>query len=142
VNVSAKTEYACLAVLELATRFGSGEPVRVGHIAERYGIPARFLVQILAQLKGAGFVGSTRGVAGGYHLIRDPVALSLADVMSVVEGGWQDVTGSADRETIASRMLVAIWNEAARAERSVLANVTFARLVERLHADTPHMYFI
>ena len=95
VNVSAKTEYACLAVLELATRFGSGEPVRVGHIADSHGIPARFLVQILAQLKGAGIVGSTRGVAGGYHLIRDPVDLSLADVMAVVEGGWRDVTGTA-----------------------------------------------
>ena len=32
MNISAKTEYACLAVLELATRYGSGETVRVRDI--------------------------------------------------------------------------------------------------------------
>jgi hypothetical protein len=34
-------------------------------IAARHGIPSRFLVQILLQLKGAGLVASTRGVVGG-----------------------------------------------------------------------------
>ncbi len=61
MKLSAKTEYACLAVLELAARYGTGEPVRIRTIADEHGIPSRFLVQILLQLKGAGFVASTRG---------------------------------------------------------------------------------
>ena len=36
------------------------------HIAEQHGIPSRFLVQILLQLKGAGLVASTRGARAGY----------------------------------------------------------------------------
>src|SRR6187401_3716277 len=80
--VSAKTEYACIAVLELAARHGSGEPVRIREIADAHGIPSRFLVQILLQLKGAGLVQSTRGATGGYALAKPPEAISLADVMA------------------------------------------------------------
>ncbi len=55
MKLSAKSEYACVATLELAAAFGSNEPVRIRKIAEQHGIPARFLVQILLQLKGAGW---------------------------------------------------------------------------------------
>src|ERR1700735_2272211 len=77
VKVSAKTEYACIAMLERSASFGSGEPVRIRKIAEDHGVPSRFLVQILLQLKGAGYVNSTRGAAGGYELIKPPDEISL-----------------------------------------------------------------
>ena len=64
MKFSAKTEYACLAVLELARAYDSGEPVRIRTIADEHGIPSRFLVQILLQLKGAGLAASTRGARG------------------------------------------------------------------------------
>ncbi len=86
MNRSAKTEYACLAVLELAAKYGAGEPVRVRAIADRQGIPSPFLVQILLQLKSAGVVESTRGSAGGYRLARDPATLSLGEVVAIIEG--------------------------------------------------------
>ena len=82
VNISAKTEYACLAILELASSYGTGEPVRIRTIADTHGIPSRFLVQILLQLKGAGLVSSTRGAAGGYRLAKAPNRITLAEVMS------------------------------------------------------------
>ena len=71
MNISAKTEYACVAVLELALNYGSGQPLQVRRIAEAHGIPSRFLVQILLQLKAAGLVSSTRGASGGYQLLRE-----------------------------------------------------------------------
>ena len=64
MNVSAKTEYACTAVLELASAFGSGELLQVRKIAESHAIPSKFLVQILLQLKAAGVVNSARGACG------------------------------------------------------------------------------
>ena len=93
MKISAKTEYACIAMLELAARYGAREPVRIRKIAERHGVPPRFLVQILLQLKGAGFVASTRGAAGGYHLIMPPDEVSLGQVMEVIEGGDEDGVG-------------------------------------------------
>ncbi len=86
MKLSAKTEYACLAVLELARSYDTGEPVRIRTIAEEHDIPSRFLVQILLQLKGAGLVNSTRGAAGGYQLLKPPEEITLAEVMSVVDG--------------------------------------------------------
>ncbi len=65
MDISAKTEYACVAMLELAANYGSGEPVPIWVIAERHGVPARLLVQILLEFKAAGLVASTRGSAGG-----------------------------------------------------------------------------
>ena len=75
--VSAKTEYACIAVLELAARHVRGEPVRIREIAAAHAIPSRFLVQILLQLKSAGIVQSIRGAAGGYQLAREPDDITL-----------------------------------------------------------------
>src|SRR5689334_12789105 len=86
MKLSAKAEYACLAVLDLALRRGQPQPVRVSDIAERNSIPERFLVQILLQLKGAGLVHSVRGAAGGYHLAVDPDRLNLFEVVQLVDG--------------------------------------------------------
>ncbi|MCU0961733.1 MAG: Rrf2 family transcriptional regulator [Pirellulaceae bacterium] len=141
MNISAKAQYACLAVLELAAHFGSAEPVQVGVIADRHGIPARFLVQILLQLKAAGYVASTRGTAGGYHLRQDPARLTLADIMSVVERPAAELTPGALRDTPMSRALLAAWNDVLRTEREQLEAITFADLLERTQAAEP-MYFI
>ena len=142
MNVSAKTEYACLAVLALAANYGTGEPVRVRMIAQMHGIPSRFLVQILLQLKGAGLVSSMRGAAGGYQLIKDPAKITLAEVMGVIEGAPSEITRSAGGETPHSRVLLAVWNDVVRVEREMLEETTFADLVERAASTDPYMYYI
>ena len=81
MHVSAKTEYACLAVLELALSYDSGEPMQVRRLATAHGIPSHFLVQILLQLKNAGLVSSTRGAAGRYRLIRSPEQVPLLELL-------------------------------------------------------------
>ena len=60
---------------------GYREPVPIRTLAARHGVPDRFLVQILLQLKAAGLVASTRGSAGGYRLARPPAEVSLGQVM-------------------------------------------------------------
>src|SRR5258708_1237978 len=82
---SAKAEYACIAMLELATQYGDPQPLRLKSIADAHEIPQRFLVQILLHLKGAGLVVSTRGASGGYVLARPPEQISLADVIRVID---------------------------------------------------------
>lgn len=68
MKISAKAEYACLAVLALARHGLAAPPMRIREISESSAIPERYLVQILLQLKGAGLVVSTRGASGGYSL--------------------------------------------------------------------------
>ena len=142
MNISAKTEYACIAVLELAARYDQGKPVRIRDIADANGIPSRFLVQILLQLKSAGIVGSTRGAAGGYQLVKPPSEITLAEVMAVSDGQSSDPVSSVERESAASRALMASWQNVAAVEREMLEAVTFEDLVERAALQTDNMYYI
>ncbi|MBX3413550.1 MAG: Rrf2 family transcriptional regulator [Pirellulales bacterium] len=142
MRVSAKTEYACIAMLELAARYGSGEPVRIRDIAEEHDIPSRFLVQILLQLKGAGFVASTRGAAGGYQLLVPPDQISLRDVMVVIEGPPEAaLTSSAAPTSSAAKTLLHVWREVTAVEQQMLGEITFAELVTRAKRETD-MYYI
>lgn len=140
--VSAKTEYACIAVLELATRHERGEPVRIREIADSHGIPSRFLVQILLQLKAAGLVNSTRGAAGGYQLAREPSEISLGEVMSVVDSQSAAIRSYAEHPTKTAQLLLQRWQEVARQEREMLSDITFADLVMQLKEQGEGMYYI
>jgi len=145
MRLSAKTEYAAIAVLELARQWNSGEPVRIRSICAAHGVPARFLVQILLQLKGSGIVVSTRGAAGGYQLARPPAEITLEDVFRVIEG--PDELTTAVTADLAGRsrtvtVLLDAWRQVARAETTTLAGITFADLVERSRAVTEPMYYI
>lgn len=145
MKVSAKTEYACIAVLELASQHGTGVPVRIRKIAERHSVPPRFLVQILLQLKGAGLVASTRGAAGGYHLLRPPEEVTLGEVMDIIEGkssGEENSTSNASPDSPAVRVLMETWDEVRAKQRALLREVTFASLLERARAHDEQMYYI
>ena len=142
MNVSARVEYACLAVMDLAENYGSGRPVQIRKIAQTHGIPSKFLVQILLQLKGAGLVTSTRGALGGYELICDPNEITLADVMSVIEGPQGLFSYNASTITPSTRALSEAWEEAAEAQQERLAGLTFSELLVRAKDQAAIMYYI
>jgi len=144
MRVSAKTEYACIAMLELAAHYGSNEPVRIRRIAERHDVPPRFLVQILLQLKGAGLVASVRGAAGGYHLIKLPQEISLGQVMEVIEGSTEEngQTSSASPDSPAVKVLMQAWKEVGEMQRKMLNDISLAELLERAKAQDEQMYHI
>jgi Rrf2 family protein len=85
MRLSAKAQYACVAMVELACSYGEKKAVHLKDIAGAHAISQRFLVQILMHLKGAGLVDSTRGAAGGYHLARSPATISLADIINAID---------------------------------------------------------
>ena len=141
MNISAKTEYACIAVLELAKNASSTEPLRIRDIAETHGIPARFLVQILLQLKGAGIVSSTRGASGGYRLAIAPEAISLYRVMNVIEGN-QSIESSLKEVTPSSRVLNLVWKSIHESNIQELEEITFDQLVADVKSQPESMYYI
>jgi Rrf2 family protein len=140
MNLSAKTEYACLAMLELAKEYDSGEPLQLRRIAAEHGIPARFLVQILLQLKGAGLVVSTRGAAGGYRLARPPHEITLADVIDVIDGDDRPTSNAAKSSPLV-RALLSFCCEISELQRDRLDAESLADLVTVATQREP-MYFI
>lgn len=142
MNVSARTEYACLALLELALHYESGRPVRVREIADAHGIPPQFLVQILLQLKAVGLVSSVRGASGGYRLVREPGKLSLGEVLSVMEGSWQGAETPSSRATPLSRALQQTWRRVAAVQRELLDATSFADLIAAVGEPDEQMFYI
>ena len=141
MNLTAKTEYACLAMLELAQHFEGQQPVQVRRIAEGHGIPSPFLVQILQDLKRAGLVTSTRGAAGGYRLARSPQEVTLADVLEVVEGSSEPTTCASATSPLAP-VLLDVCQELSAARHEHLAGITLAELVARATVDSGPMWYI
>ncbi len=141
MNLTAKTEYACLAMLELAQQFDAQRPVQVRRIAEGHGIPSPFLVQIFQDLKRAGLVSSTRGAAGGYRLARPPQEITLADVLDVVEGHSEPTTCASSASPLAP-VLLDVCRELFDARREHLAGVTLADLVGRATLSAGPMWYI
>jgi Rrf2 family protein len=85
MRVSAKAQYACVAMLELALNYQDTNPIQIKTIADAHGISQRFLVQILLQLKVAGLVVSVRGAAGGYHLAKTPDRITLGEIIHAID---------------------------------------------------------
>jgi Rrf2 family protein len=143
MRVSAKAEYACIAMLELAANHRATQLVRIKDIAERHGIPQRFLVQILLQLKGAGLVLSTRGASGGYHLARAPERISLADIINVVDRAptpRPTPLGSPDSPAV--QAIRSVWKEMQAEEQRMLQELSLADLVRRAQPSTDLSYQI
>jgi Rrf2 family cysteine metabolism transcriptional repressor len=129
---SAKAEYACVAMLELASRHGDPRPARLADIAGKHGIPERFLVQILLDLKRAGLVASTRGAAGGYALARSPEEVSLFDILEVIDPTEQPARQKDPLQPTAYVHNVrAVWDRIVEAQQGLLKQTTLADLVQQ-----------
>lgn len=116
MKVSTRGDYACRALLSLTLHADHEGPTSVRDIAERTGLPQPYLEQILLALKGAGLVRSKRGVGGGYVLAREPRDITLADVISAVDGpivagdfGEPHQDGACDHE--GQCVLLSVWAE-------------------------------
>jgi len=142
MKVSAKAEYACIAMMELAADHAGGQPTRIKAIADAYGISQRFLVQVLLQLKTAKLVDSVRGAAGGYRLARPPERISLADVLRGVEKQGRTRSALKDTNAAPARTLINLWKEFEDEEQRRLEGLTFAELLRRARQGADLSYQI
>jgi len=88
MRISRKAEYALRALANMARQPLSAVS-RVEELASAERVPQKFLEQILLTLKKAGLLRSRRGVGGGYQLERPPGRISLAEVLTAVDGPFQ-----------------------------------------------------
>lgn len=126
MRVTAKADYAVRAVLELAVRAGDG-PVKAAAIAAAQDVPAKFLDNILQELRHAGLVTSSRGSHGGHALARPPEEVTVADVVRAVEGPLAAVAGRPP-EGLEEGPLREVWVALRVNLREVLERVSFADL--------------
>jgi len=87
-------------MVELARRYGDG-PVSLGKVARVQGLSQGYLEQVAAALRRAGLLISRRGAAGGYTLAHEPDAITVGDVIRVLEGEIVPMTCVTDEDSCA-----------------------------------------
>jgi Rrf2 family protein len=130
VRVSAKTDYAVRALLELAVA-GDG-PVKGERLAQAQEIPLKFLENILTDLRHAGIVRAQRGAEGGYWLARDADEVTLGEIIRAVDGPLASVRGEAPEDVAyagPAENLRTVWVALRASMRSVVDEITLEDVV-------------
>ncbi len=134
MKLTAKSEYACLALLDLAEHYEEGM-IKTEDIAIRKHIPRKYLEQILLLLNKAGYVRSKRGLDGGYALSKDPWHVSVAEVVRLMDGALAPVESASkyfyhSTPIERSRALVRLMKDIRDYTSRVLEKTTFADLIK------------
>ncbi len=127
MNISARTNYACRAVLELSMHWPAETPLPINEIAKRQNIPLKFLTQILIQLKSYGFVQSIRGKSGGYLLAKDPSEVTLYDIVAHFDA---DIL-TAKNENKEKDVICHVWSRLEEQLNEGLKQYTFDSLAQK-----------
>ena len=121
MNISVKSEYALLAMFDLAAQ-PPGELVKIAEVARRQKIPQKFLELILANLKQGGFVESRRGAEGGYRLSKPASEITAGEVLRYVEDARKN-------RRAAGSPFAGMWKRVDGAVSAIVDHTTFAELV-------------
>ena len=140
MKLQKNTSLALYSVLEFAS-----EPDRhipASEIAERHGVSPHHLAKVLAELARAGIVASVRGVGGGYVLSRPPAEITLAQIVSAVDGpivvgdfGEPHQNGACDHE--GQCVLLAVWANVGEHMRQLLEGRTLADMAAITRGEAP-----
>lgn len=132
MRLTARSEYGLLALIDLGVRYGEG-PVSARGVAERQGIPLKFLEQLLAAMRKAGLVCASRGAHGGFTLTREPSRISVLEVVEALEGSLAPT--SCDGGQLCGRSgacaAAGVWSRATEALRDVFTTTNVGDLCSR-----------
>jgi Rrf2 family protein len=91
MKFSTRSSYGLRAVIDLAENYGKGA-LSLHDISRKEKISQAYLERLMASLKMAKIIKSTRGVKGGYELTRAPSKISVAEVVAALEGSLAPFT--------------------------------------------------
>ncbi|MFZ0033513.1 MAG: Rrf2 family transcriptional regulator [Sedimentisphaerales bacterium] len=133
MKLSTRTRYGVRAILELAGN-QEGGPLQIKVIAHRQDISVKYLEQLMAILKSAGFIRSIRGAKGGYILAKPANQIKLSDIFNALEGPVTTVECLENKNycaRVADCVARQVWAEVQQAIMSVLQSMTLQDLVDK-----------
>ena len=136
MKLTTKGRYGLRAVIDLAM-YAKKEPVSLSDVAERQNISISYLEQLIAKLKKAGIVQSTRGAQGGYALAKAPENISVGEILRALEGSLSPVDcsavdGEGETECSASNFCVTkyVWKRINDSINDTVNNMFLSELLE------------
>lgn len=84
IKLSKLTDYAVVILGEMAR--GEGKQQTASGLSAKTGLPEPTVAKVLKLLARGGLISSSRGVNGGYTLTRAPADITMASVITALEG--------------------------------------------------------
>lgn len=149
MRLSTKGQYGVRAMLDLALNYGSG-PLALKDISEREEISEHYLEQLVAVLRKAGLVKSTRGAQGGYTLSTEPSKITVGDILRALEGPLAPVEcvlegGETECKRAGSCVSRLVWQKIRDSLNAVVDSITLQDMVDdyyKLQGNNNMMYYI
>jgi len=140
MKISTRGRYGLKIIVDLAEVFvnGNNELTNTKGIAKRQGLSENYIEQLVAPLKKAGYVNSTRGAQGGYSLAKPPVEITVGEVLRLLEGSLAPVDcvaetdaahgcGDADCGTCITK---SVWSKMNDSLNDVIDSMTIQDMLE------------
>jgi Rrf2 family protein len=137
MKLSTKGRYGLRALADLALHSG-GQPVALMTIAKRQHLSDGYLESMFGALRRAGLVRSVKGAGGGYVLAREASAISVGEVLHVLEGDLSivDQDERAQQEmSLRGCIKSFVWDEVSQKISGVVDTLTLEDLVSQCRAD-------
>ena len=135
LRLSKKADYALMAMKHLAVRGDPGSS-SAREIAEQYDIPIELLAKVLQRLVRRGLLLSQQGTRGGYQLARQPMLISVADVIQAIDGPVRVTACSDDQGACEQYAKCNVRDPLWRVRERILAALGECTVAE-LAADVP-----
>lgn len=134
MKLSTKGRYGLRAMIDLAIH-SKEQKVTIKSISERQEISENYLERIIALLRKAGFVESTRGSQGGYELTKEARDISVGDILRALEGDLNPVDCTLtndDKECSEANLCVTkfVWKRISDSINEVVNNISLQDMVD------------
>lgn len=132
IKLSRFTDYAVVILAELAKGEAGHLRLAASDLAARTNLPEPTVAKILKSLTRAGILSSTRGVNGGYGLTRMAEKITVADIITALDGPIS-LTDCADNSPCVLEGHCSMhgrWGKVNFAIRTALESVTLVDLMQ------------
>lgn len=130
--ISTRSRYGLKLMYDLALKFGE-QPVFLKDIASAHDISEKYLSKLVIPLRGVGLISSFRGAHGGYALAREPRAITIREIVQVLEGEISPAAGTRARkkgEPLDTHPTERVWALLDTTVYDTLESVTLESLVQ------------
>lgn len=133
MRLSTRGRFAMNAMIDLALRDRSN-PVPLAELAQRHHISLSYLEQVFAKLRQNGLVDSTRGPGGGYTLGFRGDAITVADIVTAIEGDTDERDLAQERGEGAPDMTHDLWDALHSTLVAYMKTITLRSLAQEQRA--------
>ena len=131
MKLSTRSRYGTRMMLDFAQHYEEG-PVQIGNVSKRENISVKYLEQLIIPLKKANFIKSVRGPKGGHMLAKPPEAITVGEIVRVLEGGI-NLSSCIENPEVCDRtsdcLTRGLWEKTTKAMYEKLNSATLSKMI-------------